>query len=74
MSAIDDEMNAEQSRLFEEWRALHRKAQQTMNPTDAHASGRAYGRFHQSYVANTNRPSSKVIPFPRRYPDFGGAA
>lgn len=70
----DDEMDTEQLRLFEAWRDLHQRAQRTMCPADAHASGKAYREFHESYLLNTARPSSKVIPFPRRFPDFGGAA
>ncbi|MHB2265685.1 hypothetical protein [Aliihoeflea sp. PC F10.4] len=74
MTVRDEAMNAEQECLFIEWRDLHQKAQQTLDPADAHASGQAYRRFYESYLANTDCPSTKVVTFPRQHPDCGGTA
>jgi len=74
MSAIDDAMNTEQHAAYREWVRLRNIAEQTKTVDDCIASGKAFASFHYLFVENTFRPSSKVIPFPRRYPDFGGAA
>lgn len=58
MSAIDDQMNAEQERAFLEWRDLRNKAETTGDKADAHAAGKAFATFFYLYVANTYRPSS----------------
>lgn len=73
MSKFDD-MNAEQDAAFREWQRLAFKAVETKSQADAHAAGKAFGRFFYSYVENSNRPSAKVIPLPRSHSDFGGAA
>jgi hypothetical protein len=73
MSTFDD-MNAEQDAAFREWQSLAFKALETKSQADAHAAGKAFGRFFYSYVENTHRPSAKVIPLPRRTFDVGGAA
>lgn len=62
MSAIDDAMNAEQESAFYEWRDLRSKAMETGDKADAHAAGKAFGRFFYTYVANTYRPSTKPEP------------
>lgn len=75
MNSINEQMNAEQDRAFKEWQKLAFRALTTRSADDAHAAGKAFGRFFYTYVENTSRPSAKAIPLPRRISsDFGGAA
>ena len=73
MTTVDDAMNTEQERAFYEWRDLRNKAMETGDKADAHAAGKAFARFHYTFVESTFRPSRRIIPFPRRFPGFGGA-
>lgn len=67
-------MSTEQDAAYREWVRLRNIAEQTKTIDDCIASGKAFARFHYAFVESSFQPSSKVIPFPRRYPDFGGAA
>ena len=64
MTDIDDQMNAEQARAFNEWRDLRNKAEKTGDMVDAHAAGKAFATFFYTYVANTYRPSPATGPRP----------
>ena len=70
----EDKMNAAQLAAFEEWRQLRNKAEQSQRLDDAHAAGKAYGRFFDTYVSNLHRPSAKVVALPIHLSDSGGAA
>jgi hypothetical protein len=73
MAEINDDVTAEQERRFQVWRGLHQKAVQTMELSDAHASGRAFGKFYDLFVGPDRPLPSEGLKL-LRSPQPGGDA